>query len=120
MSPRELRMLKALSENVKVSVKELRGLVGALNPAQTKLNLLRKGWKIKTAYYPVTDRDEKICFPGFYSMEPLEQEKARLEIEKAKGVATTTPKAKDVLKKQSKKTSKPNDTKGGENDNSSL
>lgn len=120
MNPRELRMLKALSENPKVSVKELRGLAGALNPAQVKLNLVKKGWDIETAYYPIKDRDGKVCFPGFYLMPPSEQDRARIEIEKAKGAAATTPQAQDVSKKQVSKTSKPNHTKGRENGNSSL
>ena len=120
MNLRELRMLKTLTEYQEVTVRDMRTLIGALNPAQVVHTLRQKGWDINTSYFQVKDRDGKVCNPGAYSMPPQEQEKARLEIERAKGVATTTPKAKDVLKKQSKKTSKPNDTKGGENDNSSL
>lgn len=120
MNPRELRMLKILSENNKVTVKDLRSLVGCLNPAQVKLTLLKKGWHIKTAYFPIKDRDGKICFPGFYSMEPLEQERARIMIEKTKGATAITPSVIDINEQTSQQTSKFNNNKGGKNGNSSL
>jgi hypothetical protein len=83
ITPREIRFLKELVENERVSVKDLRQRIGALNPAQVKLYLVRRGWKIDTGYIPMVDRDGKFCRPDYYMLASGEKERARSFLESA-------------------------------------
>lgn len=91
LTSRELRLLTLLSERARVSIKDLRTLVGALNVAQVALTLRRKGWAIQTGYFDVIDRDGKKCRPGYYWLEDSEKEKAQEFLRKMDGAAATAP-----------------------------
>lgn len=114
MNPREKRLLKILSEAEKVEVKELRATIGALNPAQVKFSLMKKGWNIQTGRILVHDRDGKTCYPGFYYIESSERDKARLFLEKIGRAAGTALPADNNFELESSKLSNLDDSSGGE------
>lgn len=113
MSPREKRLLNELGMNEKVSVKDLRSRIGALNPAQSKLMLVRRGWVIRTGYNAVHDRDGNLCRPGFYWMEPQERERARRFLEEANRAAGPALSVDSASEQSTFKTSENNHTNGG-------
>jgi len=86
MNPREKRFLKYLIENDKIMVKDLRELIGALNPAQIASALREQGWKINTGYIKVKDRDGKTCRPGYYWMPDSERIIANKFLKKTKNI----------------------------------
>lgn len=65
--PRQLRLLLALLKHP-VSVRDLRIIVGALNPAEVVSQLRKHGWRgiIQTRHFAVKDRDGNLCHPGEY------------------------------------------------------
>lgn len=106
MSPREKRLLECLIENDKIMVKDLRKLVGALNPAQIAYALRMKGWKIKTDYIKVKDRDGKICSPGYYWMTNSERVRAKEFLKNTERADEAALSMSDISKNQPFKTSK--------------
>lgn len=113
MSPREKRLLNELVQNQNVSVKDLRQRIGALNPAQIKLMLVRRGWVIHTDYSAVFNRDGNLCRPGYYWMAPHEKERARRFLEEANRAAGPALSDDGVLEHFNPKTCECNDIKGG-------
>lgn len=116
MSPRNRRLLLCLVERERVFVRELRSLIGALNPAQNALSLRRGGWNIQTDYTTVRDRDGKVCRPGYYWLETSERERACQFLKKAERAGGAAPSAGDDIKLSDSQSSESNDNKGGEND----
>lgn len=114
MTPREMRLLKCLASSDKVFVRELRSLIGALNPAQNAMSLRKQGWRIHTGYVVVHDRDDVPCRPGFYWMEASEQARAQEFLEKTDRAAATAPTARRHF---NDKISDLDCSTGGENDN---
>jgi hypothetical protein len=98
MNPRELRLLKILMEEDKVFLEDLRQKVGALNPAQVKFSLKKKGWIIHTTFISMKDRDGNDCRPGYYWMDLQEKEKVRNFLEKVNGAAATAPSTTETSK----------------------
>jgi len=98
MSGREKRFLKALLEKNKVFVKDLRTIVGALNPAQIAFTLRQKGWNIQTKFITMRDRDGLICHPGYYWLDDQEKERVRRLFEEAIGAVVPAPSENENLK----------------------
>ncbi|MGD2169930.1 MAG: hypothetical protein PVI40_06795 [Chlamydiota bacterium] len=119
MTPREERLLRQLADKDKIFVKDLRALIGALNPAQIASNLRKQGWKIHTDYITMYDRDRNLCRPGYYWMDASERDRACTFLIKVEGAAGTAPSTDDNLELQNLKSSDNNDDNiiGGENDN---
>ena len=117
MSPREKRLLRCLLEKEKVFVKDLRSLIGSMNPAHNALCLRKMGWKIDTSYIAFHDRDGVPCRPGFYSMDISERERAREFLEKTDGAAVTAPSANEDSEHHDSKSSVQNITEEEKNDN---
>lgn len=70
-SPRQLRAIEALRHNKNgIACKDLGKIIGALNPAQTIMELREKGFSIiiLTEFLEVLDRDGKVCRPGKYRL----------------------------------------------------
>ena len=65
LSPRELRVLVALSEGPQ-NCRELVDATGVLNPAQYVMRLRHRGWRIRCVRVAKLDRDGKKCWPGIY------------------------------------------------------
>jgi hypothetical protein len=112
MNSRQVRLLKVLSEREKVFVKDLRPLIGALNPAQVAFTLRKKGWTIQTGFISMLDRDGSLCHPGYYWLDSKERERAREVLERASGAVAAAPSA-DVENSGSP-TSENDHSKGGE------
>lgn len=112
LSPREKRLLKELSLHERVSVRDLRSTIGALNPCQIALQLRRKGWKIDTGYMTVVDRDGKECRPGYYEMCFDERNRARDYLARADGAAATAQTGQ-ISEQQHSKDDLDQNSKGG-------
>lgn len=93
MRPREKRFLKALLEKDRVFVKDLRTIVGALNPAQVAFTLRQQGWNIQTKFVTMKDRDGLVCHPGFYWLDDTEKERAKRLLEETCGADNAAPSA---------------------------
>ena len=91
MKQREKRFLKALLERDKVFVKDLRTIVGALNPAQVAFILRQKGWNIQTNFISMRDRDGLICHPGYYWLDDKEKERVQRFFEETTGADNAAP-----------------------------
>ncbi|HUD00810.1 MAG TPA: hypothetical protein VMR37_00620 [Rhabdochlamydiaceae bacterium] len=91
MRPRERRFLKVLLEKDKVFVRDLRTIVGALNPAQVAFTLRQKGWNIQTKFISMQDRDGCICHPGFYWLNDEEKERVKRLLEEPSGADNAAP-----------------------------
>ena len=75
---RNYRFLKALSTGRKYGIRELESIVGCVHTPDEKRKLLRLGWAVKRIIVPMRDRDNKLCRPSFYYLEPDEQDRARI------------------------------------------
>lgn len=118
MNPRDRRLLKCLVEMDRVFVRDLRALIGALNPAQNALSLRKAGWNIKTEKASMRDRDGKLCYPGFYWIGPGEKAKALEFLQRADRAAGTAPSVNDNPELHNYDSSdKANNNTGGNNDN---
>jgi len=93
MTPRNRRLLEALVVHDKISVSELRFIIGALNPAQNVLSLRQNGWRVLTGRIETLDRDGKSCHPGFYYFDVKERERAIAFLKEADGTGRAIPKA---------------------------
>lgn len=116
MNPRDRRLLRCLVDNERVFVRELRSMIGALNPAQNAHSLRRKGWDIQTGYVTVPDRDGKACRPGYYWLEMSEKERASEFLKIAERAGGSAPSAGDDFKLGDSQSSETYGNKGGEND----
>ena len=116
MSPRNKRLLQCLVDKERVFVRDLRSLIGALNPAQNALSLRKSGWNIQTDYIAVRDRDGKVCRPGYYWMETSERERAYEFLKVAERAGGAAPSACDDLKCDDSQSSVSDNSKGGKND----
>jgi hypothetical protein len=114
MSEREKRFLKALLEKDKVFVKDLRTIVGALNPAQIAFTLRQKGWNIQTKFITMRDRDGFICHPGYYWLDDQEKERVRRLFEEAIGAVAPAPSANGNLQCSDSQISASDSSKGEE------
>ncbi len=113
LNPREVRLLEFLINSDKVIIKDLREDIGALNPAQVKMTLMRKtDLDIHTGYLDVFDRDGKVCHPGHYSLTFEEKQKAHEVLKKEKAERKGSSLSAFIKKNKSNQ----NNTKGGENE----
>jgi hypothetical protein len=69
-TPRQRRALTALVHFDGVSTKDMRDIVGCLNPAEVMAQLKRNGWKWVCELVEVVDRDGHVCRPGIYKLTP--------------------------------------------------
>lgn len=69
-TPRQRRALTALVKFDGVSTKDMRDIVGCLNPAEVMAQLKRGGWKWSCELIEVLDRDGCVCRPGVYKLLP--------------------------------------------------
>jgi hypothetical protein len=67
-TPRQHRALTALVKFDSVSTKDMRDIVGCLNPAEVMAQLKRNGWKWGCELVEVIDRDGHACRPGLYKL----------------------------------------------------
>ena len=116
MTPRQIRLLKELSSNEKVYVKDLRKCIGAQNPAQVAFSLRQQGWDISTGFITMLDRDGSICHPGYYWLSDVEREKAIKFLKEVSGAEETAPLTDDTLERLDPQLSENNNSIGGEYD----
>ena len=116
MNPREKRLLEVLVNCDHIEVRDLRELIGALNPAQLVFQLRKDGWAIQTGWLTVHDRDGELRHPGFYFLEPEERCRAIEFLERAGGAGVSAPQTSENTSNASEETFNNDDSKGGEND----
>ncbi|MBF0213603.1 MAG: hypothetical protein HQM00_08570 [Magnetococcales bacterium] len=89
-NPRQRRALEVLLERKRISVWELRLMVGAANASQLVVDLRKKGFDIRCNRIRMFDQDNRASNPGLYWLPDDMRQIARQAMENA-GATGITP-----------------------------